>query len=35
MIIDVFFVVCFILVVFAIGLFVGYLAGFSSEFRTG
>jgi hypothetical protein len=31
MIIDAFFIVYFVLVVFAIGLFVGYLTGFSSE----
>lgn len=31
MIVDAFFVICFIVIVFAMGLIVGYLAGFSSE----
>ena len=31
MIVDAFSVVCIVLLVFAIGLFIGYLAGFSSE----
>jgi hypothetical protein len=31
MIIDAFYVVCIVLLVFGIGLFIGYLVGFSSE----
>lgn len=31
MIIDAFLIVCFFVIVFALGLFVGYFAGFSSE----
>ena len=31
MIVDAFLIVFFVLIVFSIGLFVGYLAGFSSE----